>query len=262
MTLAALLVTAVAGLATAAPAGAFVTSASIGDATATLNLNAADDSVTVSVVDGLLVHGQTTGGLNSGADWETEKAGDQTVPADGTFTIVINGGGGNDELAVHAKATEIKSALLNGEGGDDALTGADSGDALDGGDGDDRLVGAPGLDVMHGGPGNDTFVWNNGDGSDRLSGDDGTDVTEVNGSPNRGDAFLLTAVAGGIRFNRVNLQSFQLDTQTERFRVNGVGGNDVVEADDPGVGALTQLSVDGGAGADLVFGSDGPDLIR
>src|SRR5213592_503425 len=68
MTLAALAVAAAAGLATAAPAGAAVTSASLTDATATLNLDDADDNVTVSVSDGLLVHGQKGVGLNSGAD--------------------------------------------------------------------------------------------------------------------------------------------------------------------------------------------------
>jgi hypothetical protein len=105
MTLAALLATAVAALATAAPAGAFATSASIEDTTATLNLDGGDNNVTVSVVDGVLVHGQTTGGLNSGSDWNSEKDGVQTVPANGTFTVVINGGDGRDELAVHASNT-------------------------------------------------------------------------------------------------------------------------------------------------------------
>ena len=43
---------------------------------------------------------------------------------------------------------------------------------------------------------------------------------------------------------------------TERFQVNGLGGDDSVVAND-GVGALTLLSVDGGAGADTVNGSEG-----
>jgi Ca2+-binding RTX toxin-like protein len=246
----------------AGPAQAGVTSASITDATTvTLDLNGANDIVTVSVAKGLLVHDQTTGGLNSATDWDSVKDGDQSVPADGTFTVVINGGDGNDALAVLAKNTEIAFAVLNGQAGDDALTGADSGDVLSGGEGDDRLVGAPGDDLMGGGPGNDTFVWNNGDGSDRLNGDAGNDGLEVNGSPTLGDAFSLEAVPGGVRFKRLNLKSFTLDTATERIQVNGLGGNEFVEAGD-GVGALTQLSVDGGAGADLVFGSDGPDLIR
>ena len=74
----------------------------------------------------LLVHGQTTGGLNSGSDWDSATAGDQTVPADGTFTVVVNGGDGNDSITVLAKNTEIAGATLNGGGGDDVLTGADT----------------------------------------------------------------------------------------------------------------------------------------
>jgi Ca2+-binding RTX toxin-like protein len=59
---------------------------------------------------------------------------------------------------------------------------------------------------------------------------------------------------------RTNLGPFTFDAATERFEVNGLGGDDSVTAND-GVGALTLLSVDSGAGADTVFGSDGPDLI-
>ncbi len=169
--------------ATAAPAEAAVGSASISGRTATLNLDGADDNVTVSVSGGLLVHGQTTGGLNSGSDWDSATAGDQTVPADGTFTVVINGGDGNDALTVLAKTTEIGAVKLIGEGGDDVLTGADSNDSLGGGDGNDRLVGAKGADTMSGGAGNDTLVWNNGDGSDTMDGDAGNDGVEVNGVP-------------------------------------------------------------------------------
>ena len=131
--------------------------------------------MTVSVSGGLLVHGQTTGGLNSGSDWDSAKAGDQTVPADGTFTVVVNGGDGNDALTVLAKNTEIAATTLNGGGGDDVLTGADTNDTLNGGDGNDRLIGAKGTDAMNGDGGNDTLVWNNGDGSDRIDGDAGND---------------------------------------------------------------------------------------
>jgi Ca2+-binding RTX toxin-like protein len=246
--------------ATAAPASAAVGSASISGSTATLNLDGADDNVTVSVSNGLLVHGQTTGGLNSAADWDSNTRGDQTVPADGTFTVVVNGGDGNDSLTVLAKNTEIHAATLNGDGGDDVLTGADSNDTLNGGDGNDRLVGAKGTDVMNGGAGNDTLVWNNGDGSDRINGDAGNDGTEVNGSPTLGDVFTLDPEPGGVKFKRTNLVQFTLDTATERFQVNGLGGDDSVSAS-AGVGAGTLLSVDGGVGADTVNGSDGPDLI-
>src|SRR5205823_6808379 len=201
-----------AGLAlTAAPANAAVSSASITDKTATLNLDGADDNVTVSVSGGLLVHGQTTGGLNSGSDWDSATPGDQTVPADGTFGVVVNGGDGNDSLAVLAKSTEIVTAALNGGSGDDVLTGSDTGDSLEGSDGNDRLVGAKGTDDLSGGTGNDTLVWNNGDGSDSIDGGDGNDATEVNGNPTLGDVFTLQPNAGRIKFQRTNLVPFTLD---------------------------------------------------
>ena len=246
--------------ATAVPAQAAVSSASIVGTTATLNLDGADDNVTVSVSGGLLVHGQTSGGLNSGSDWNSATPGDQTVPADGTFVVVVNGGDGNDSLTVLAKNTEIVTAALNGGTGDDVLTGSDTGDSLEGLDGNDRLVGAKGADDMNGGDGNDTLVWNNGDGSDSIDGGAGNDTTEVNGNQTLGDTFTLDPNADRIKFQRTNLVPFTLDTATERFQVNGLGGDDSVTASD-GVGALTLLSVDGGDGADTVNGSDGPDLI-
>src|SRR5262245_30097228 len=250
--------------ATALPAQAAVSSATINGQVATLNLDGANDNVTVSVSGGLLVHGQTTGGLASGSDWDSATAGDQTVPADGTFVVVVNGGAGNDSLAVLAKNSEIGTAVLNGGSGDDVLTGSDSGDSLEGLDGNDRLVGAKGGDDMNGGDGNDTLVWNNGDGSDSVDGGAGNDTTEVNGVPTLGDAFTLAPSINPGRgtFRRTNLVSFTIDASTERFQVNGLGGNDSVAAS-PGTAlpALTLLSVDGGIGADTVSKSDGPDLI-
>jgi Ca2+-binding RTX toxin-like protein len=247
---------------TAGPADAAVSSASIVGGVATLNLDGADDNVTVSVSGGLLVHGQTTGGLNSGADWDSATAGDQTVPANGTFVVVVNGGDGNDSLTVLAKDTEIVTAALNGGSGDDVLTGSDTGDSLEGADGNDRLVGAKGGDDMSGGAGNDTLVWNNGDGTDFIEGGAGNDTTEVNGSPTLGDIFTIEPNAGRVKFRRTNLVGFTLDASTERFQVNGLGGDDSVTATaGTALPALTLLSVDGGTGADTVNGSDGPDLI-
>src|SRR5215216_4088007 len=243
--------------ATALPAQAAVSSASIDELTATLNLDDANDNITVSVSGGLLVHGQTTGGLNSGSDWDSATLGDQTVPADGTRTVIVNGGGGNDSIIVLARNTELASSGLNGDAG---ITGPDSNDTLTGGDGNDRLVAGKGADIMNGGAGNDTLVWNNGDGSDVLNGDAGNDGAEVNGNATLGDGFALEANAGRIKFQRANLVPFTLDSSTERFEVNGLGGDDILVTE-AGVGALTLLSVDGGAGADTLNGSDGPDLI-
>jgi Ca2+-binding RTX toxin-like protein len=107
--------------------------------------------------------------------------------------------------------------------------------------------------------GNDTLVWNNGDGSDTMTGDGGNDGIEVNGAATAGDAFTLEPTGDRVRFARTNLITFTLDTQAERFQVNGLGGNDTLSAGN--TGALTLLGVDGGAGVDTINGSDGPDLI-
>src|SRR5215218_2591602 len=175
----------------AVPAQAAVSSASINNLTATLNLDGADDNVTVSVAGGVLVHGQTTGGLASGSDWDSATPNNQTVPADGTRTVIVNGGDGNDAITVVAKTTELASSGLNGDGGDDVVTGADSNETLTGGEGNDRLVAGKGDDVMNGGGGNDTLVWNQGDGSDVADGDLGNDGAEVNGAPTLGDVLTL-----------------------------------------------------------------------
>ena len=246
---------------TAGAADAAASSASINGKTATLNLDRSDDNETVSVAGGLLVHTAVGGGLNSATDWDSATPGDQTVPANGTFQIAVDGGDGNDSITVLAKTTEITGVFLSGGVGDDVLTGADTSDSLDGGDGNDRLVGAKGTDKLNGGIGNDTLVWNNGDGSDTLNGDVGNDGVEVNGSPTLGDVFTINASAGRVQFHRTNLVPFTLDASAERFQVNGLGGNDSLTAS-IGVGALTLLSVDGGTGDDTVTGSDGADLLQ
>jgi Ca2+-binding RTX toxin-like protein len=247
--------------ATTVPAQAAVSSASINELTATLNLDGASDNVTVSVSGGLLVHGQTTGGLNSASDWDSDTDGDQTVPADGTRTVIVNGGDGNDSITVVAKATELASSGLNGDGGDDVINGPDSNDTLTGGEGNDRLVAGKGDDLMRGGAGNDTLVWNQGDGSDRADGEAGNDGSEVNGAATLGDAFTIDPVVGGtVKLKRTNLGQFTFDAATERFQVNGLGGDDSVTAND-GVGGFTLLSVDGGVGVDTINGSEGADLI-
>ena len=160
----------------ASPADAALSSASISGTTATLNFDGADDNATVAVSGGLLVHTASGGGVNSASDWDTGTAGDQTVTADGTFTVVLNGGDGNDSLTVVATNTEIASATLNGDGGNDVLTGAETNDTQNGGPGNDRLVGFRGNDAMNGGDGDDTLVWNNGDGTDVMQGGAGTDT--------------------------------------------------------------------------------------
>src|SRR3954451_8738892 len=242
----------------AVPAGAAVTSATINQTTATLNLDGADDNETISVANNLVVY--AAGNAAPSVDWDTATPGDQTVAANGTFTIAVNAGAGNDIVTVLAKNTEIAAATINGEAGDDLLTAADTNDTVNGGDGNDRLVGGKGVDVLVGDAGNDTLVWNNGDNSDTDDGGAGNDGVEVNGAPTLGDVFTMEAAAGRVEFKRTNLVTFTIDASAERFQVNGLGGDDSLTGA-AGVGALTLLSVDGGTGNDTIVGTDGADLI-
>ncbi len=246
----------------AAPANAGVISATTDGVSAQLNLDGADDVVSVSVENGLLVHDPVGDGLKSSADWDSATPGGQTVAATGHGVITINGGDGNDTLSVSAPVDAIGGALLNGDGGDDVLTGPDSGDTLSGGDGNDVLIGAKGGDDLNGGAGNDIFMWSNGDGDDVDTGGDGNDLTVVDGNPTLGDAFTLgpDQLAGFVRFKRTNLTTVSLLSDTERFEVRGLGGDDSFSSA-PGLGARTGLTIVGGDGADTIVGSDGADRI-
>lgn len=85
-------------------------------------------------------------------------------PTDGKMSckcVAVFGGDGNDSL------TSRDGAALQGEGGDDTLTGLPSeADEIPGGLGspnDDGLVGGPGDDVLDGGNGNDGLTGGPGD---------------------------------------------------------------------------------------------------
>ena len=216
--------------ATAVPAEAAVSSASISGTTATLNLDGADDNVTVSVSGGLLVHGQTTGGLNSGSDWDSATAGDQTVPA---------------ERHVHRRGQRRRwQRLAHG-------AGEKHGDRLSHAQwrgwrrrphrrrhqrhaGRRRRQRPPGrrqgrrCDERRRRQRHAGVEQRRRLGQD--DGDAGNDATEVNGSPTLGDVFTLDPEPGGVKFQRTNLVPFTLDTATERFQVNGLGGDDSVTA--------------------------------
>src|SRR3954453_3744373 len=102
----------------APPAGAAISSASIDGSVATLNLDGADDVETVSVSGGLLAHTGVGGGLESTLDWDSGQK-EQTMPADGTVHVVVNGGDGNDTLVVLSSRIGLADAPLHGDPGTD-----------------------------------------------------------------------------------------------------------------------------------------------
>lgn len=226
--------------------------------TVTLTGDDAADALTVGETGANLNHSPLAG-FNSDIDFDSATPGDQTLPADGSITLVVNAGGGDDTVTI-ATANLAAGSTYDGQAGNDLITGNNAAENLRGGDGDDRLVGARGSDDFEGGAGNDTLVWNNGDGSDVMDGDAGNDGVEVNGAATQGDVFTIRPNGARVRFDRTNLIPFTLDIATERLEVNGLGGDDSMTGD-PGTAALIAQTLNGGVGRDTLTGGDGGDLI-
>ena len=221
----------------------------------------ADDNLVLSVSAGKIAHNLPAAqGFASATDLDAATAGTQDADVAGA-NIVVRGGAGNDILNASALGNTYNSLEVQGEAGDDVVTGGGKADTLGGGEGDDRVVGAQGGDLMTGDAGNDVLVWNNGDGSDTMDGDAGNDEIEVNGSANAGDEFTIAPGANGrTKFDRVNLVPFTLDTLAERMTVSGLGGNETMTGA-PGLAGRILLTLNGNAGADALTGGDGADRI-
>jgi len=249
-----------AALALPATAAANVTVDATGDPITFTGDDTADNLV-LTVSGGKIAHNLPAAqGFESATDLNAGVAGIQEADVAGA-NIVIRGGGGADILNASGLGNTYNSLDVQGDAGDDTVTGGGKADLLSGGEGDDRVVGGPGSDTMTGGNGNDVLVWNNGDGSDTMDGDAGNDEIEVNGSANAGDDFRITPGANGrTTFDRVNLVAFNLNTLAERMTVSGLGGDDVI-AGSAGLAGRTLLTLNGNTGLDTITGGDGADRV-
>ena len=212
--------------------------------------------------------------INGGA---VTVAGGQSTVAN-TSLIQVFGTGGNDTISLDETNGALPAAqlfggdgndtLIGGSGndqlfggaGNDTLLGKGGDDLLFGGDGNDTLTGGSGNDQMFGGAGNDLMIWNPGDGTDLMEGGDGTDTAEINGG-NASETFTITANGSRVRFDRVSPAPFSLDIgTTENLVLHAGGGDDVITAGN-GLSSLIQLTLDGGAGNDIITGGDGNDIL-
>jgi Ca2+-binding RTX toxin-like protein len=188
----------------------------------------------------------------------------------GANGISLDAGGTPDVTGVGT----VESSTVDAGAGDDTVSGREDGglggvfaaavtidgdvgnDALTGGDGDDQIIGGSGIDTLRGGAGGDTLdggsggdVVSGGDasdavvggaGSDALKGGDGTDTVDGGAG---GDTLTggegLDAVNGGDGDDRLK----------------GGGGDDDVNGD-PGRDELA-----GGPGKDHCLGGPDPDSI-
>ncbi len=165
------------------------------------------------------------------------------------------GGAGNDTLTGGSGADQ-----LFGQGGNDTLLGKGGDDLLFGSDGNDTLTGGAGTDQVFGQSGDDRIVWNPGDGSDLNEGGGGSDTIEVNGG-NGSETFTVTPNGSRVRFDRLAPAPFTLDIgSSEHLVVNANGGDDTITASN-GLAPLIQLTIDGGAGNDMITVGDGNDIL-
>ena len=189
-----------------------------------------------------------------------------TATADNTFDLTLNAGAGNDTIVVNT--AQLRGITVNGEDGNDIITGSPDDDILNGGNGldvlnggagDDRISGNNDNDTMNGDAGNDVMVWNPGDDDDEMNGGaGGGDDAELNGG-NNPENFAATPVAGRVRFERVSPAPFKLDVgpDTERLVLNANGGDDNMVSDPA---TPTAMLLNGGTGLDTMSAGAGRRL--
>jgi Ca2+-binding RTX toxin-like protein len=251
----------VAALAVPAAANATVTTTINANAVTLTGDAAADNIVLTQNAAGLLTHNIIGGGLNSSTDFDPVTPLDQTVQA-ANATVTVNGGGGNDTINLSAIAPA--AATINGDDGDDIITGSASTDTISGGLGNDRITGfknTPNSAVpepISGDDGNDVMIWNNGDGDDLDDGGNGVDETLITAGTADDDMNVTAPTAGRVLFKRVNAP-FSVDMGTvEKLSITSFSGNDKLTTA-PGI--TLPMSIDAGAGDDTITTGDGNDVI-
>ena len=123
---------------------------SVSGTTAIFTGDSAGDTLTIDQSGGLLRHNRAGDpGFNSGFDFDSSAAGDQTLAANSATTLTANCGDGNDNI-----------------------TTGDGNDLISGGRGDDHLDAFNGRNIIFGGPGNDRFHTRDGE-VDKITCGDG-----------------------------------------------------------------------------------------
>jgi len=193
---------------------------------------------------------------------------DYSVARDRFDSLVIEAGSGNNRVVIdesNGAFTTSTPTTIDGQGGDDALTGGSGNETILGGGGNDFVDAGRGADVVDTGAGNDTFVWNPGQGSDTFEGGDGLDTMRFNGAAGA-EQFGVTANGSRVRFTR-DVGGIVMDLHgVEKIETNTFAGADTVAVGDltgtdttdveVNLGALDnvadRVTVDGTAAADAI----------
>ncbi|HKE78226.1 MAG TPA: calcium-binding protein [Solirubrobacteraceae bacterium] len=207
-----------------------------------------------------------------------------TMDLDGIDDVAVNALGGADTIAVgDVSGTDVDTADVSlagfdgsGDGAADTViaTGSDGPDRADVGSSDGKVV-VNGLSAqvnVAGGEigdhvdvatlgGDDTIgsgVGFTGPATVIAEGGDGTDTATYDGSAGD-DAIGIAADNGNVATFTAGGAAFETNA-VESLDVSGLAGNDTITGQN-GIAALTRLTLDGGAGDDVLRGGDGDDLL-
>ena len=167
-------------------------------------------------------------------------------------TIIANGTDGSD--TVHVGSNPAGNVVVSGlatqleVSGSEAATSTSPGDTVQVNTlgGDDTItngigVSGPAAIGVDGGAGSDTVTYSGTGGDDTI------------GIARNGTATVGTFAPG-------TATSLQNTTNVEQLDVLGLGGNDTITGSN-GLATLTNLSIDGGSGDDVIVGGDGNDQL-
>lgn len=183
----------------------------------------------------------------------------------GALVLTVNGGSGGDTISATGASLGNLRLGINGNLGDDTLTGSADADTITGGDGSDIISGEAGNDTLSGDAGTDSI--SGGDGNDVIDGNDGNDTA----LGDAGDDSLLGSFGSDMLVGGVGNDT--IDGGFGDDLLNGMSGNDSLlgnfgndriaagSGDDTVSGGNDNDTIQGHSGADLIDGSHGDDLI-
>lgn len=183
----------------------------------------------------------------------------------GALVLTVNGGSGGDIISASGASLGNLRLGINGDLGDDTLTGSADADTINGGDGSDIISGETGNDTLSGDEGNDSI--SGGEGNDLVDGNDGNDTA----LGDAGDDSLLGSFGSDMLIGGVGNDT--IDGGFGNDLLNGMSGNDSLlgnfgndriaagSGDDTVNGGNDNDTIQGHSGADLIDGSHGDDSI-
>lgn len=192
-----------------------------------------DTPLTFVNAAGVLTHNRTDAGFNSFVDMDTATPGDQILLVASLTSLTVNAGAGDDTVVLTGLTGVPAGATItvNGDDGNDVLTGGPAGEVFNGGAGSDLI--SPGssngeANTVDGGADLDSLV---------LTGDLNANVILVAGT---GATLTITIDGATSTATYANL---------ETVSIAGLAGNDTV-----GVEPLDDVAyaLDGGADADTL----------